>query len=327
MKAMTVNEKQELVLTDVPVPEIGEFDARVRVRAAGVNRADLAQRQGNYPSPPGWPEWPGLEIAGEIEAVGSRFSERSAFRPGDRVCALLGGGGYAEYAAVRYDLLMPVPKGLSVTEAAALPEIFATAYLNLFIEGGLQAEQTAFIPAGASGLASAAIPLAKAFGARVVTSVRRSAQVEAARALGADVVIDASAQPVEEALKREAENGTPVQVAMDCLGGETPGRCLPYMARGGRWIVISTLAGAESEIPLRALLSKGLRLSGSTLRTRSTECKAAILAKLVEEVWPKIERGEIRPGACRVLPLEEAMEAHAILSRGGNVGKLVLRVD
>ena len=163
MKAVLIDENKNLVWSDVPDPVIRPDEVLVKIRAAALNRADLLQRQGKYPSPPGCPEWMGLEIAGEIVKTGA---EVTGWKIGDEVCALLGGGGYAEYAAVRYDMLMPVPKGLTMTEAASLPEAYATSYLNLFIEGHLDAGQTAFIPAGASGLASAAIPLAKAFGAR-----------------------------------------------------------------------------------------------------------------------------------------------------------------
>ena len=245
---------------------------------------------------------------------------------GDRICALLGGGGYAEYVAVRYDMLMPVPKGLSMVEAAALPEAYATSYLNLFWEGHLQAGQTAFIPAGASGLASVAIPMAKAFGARVITSVRGKETAARIANLGADRVLISDREDVAVALCEEEQNGTPVAVSMDCLSGETLGKSLPYMARGGYWIVISTLAGVETTLSLRPLLTKGLHLVGSMLRNRTPETKAAILAELVERVWPKIEDGSIKPSIYRVLPIEQAEQAHAILQRCDNVGKVVLQV-
>lgn len=176
-------------------------------------------------------------------------------KEGDRVCALLGGGGYAQYVAVKHDMLMPVPKGLTMEEASALPEAYATSYLNLFIEGQLQAGQTAFVPAGASGLASVAIPMAKAFGARVITSVLSDEIAEKIKHLGADVIINSSTTDVAEVLAQEEQNGTPVSVSMDCLSGETLGKSLPYMARGGYWVVISTLAGIETTVQLRPLLT------------------------------------------------------------------------
>ena len=296
----------------------------VKIYAAALNRADLLQRAGKYPSPAGCPEWMGLEIAGVIEEVGRAVTE---WKKGDRVCALLGGGGYAEYVAVKYDMLMPIPKGLSMVEAAALPEAYATSYLNLFIEGHLERGQTAFIPAGASGLASVAIPMAKAFGARVITSVLSDEIAEKIKPLGADVIINSKDQSVEEILKKEEENGTPVSVSMDCLSGETLGKSLPYMARGGYWIVISTLAGVETNIQLRPLLTKGLHLVGSMLRNRTPEFKAYILSELVKKVWPRIEDGSIKPSIYKILPITEAEAAHAILERGENIGKVVLTLE
>ena len=323
MKAILVNENKDLVWSDVADPVIKADEVLVKIYAAALNRADLLQRQGTYPSPAGCPEWMGLEIAGVVEKVGSAVTN---WKIGDRVCALLGGGGYAEYVAVKYDMLMPIPKGLSMAEAAALPEAYATSYLNLFIEGHLEAGQTAFIPAGASGLASVAIPMAKAFGARVITSVLSDEIAEKIKPLGADVIINSTKQCVEEILKAEEENGTPVSVSMDCLSGETLGKSLPYMARGGYWIVISTLAGVETTVKLRPLLTKGLHLVGSMLRNRTPEFKAYILSELVKNVWPKIESGMIKPSIYRVLPITEAEAAHAILERSENVGKVVLSV-
>lgn len=323
MKAMLVDENKNLVWSDVEDPKIKADEVLVKIYAAALNRADLLQRQGKYPSPEGCPEWMGLEISGEIIEVGADVTN---WKIGDKVCALLGGGGYAEYVAVKYDMLMPIPKGLTVEEASALPEAYATSYLNLFIEGHLEKGQTAFIPAGASGLASVAIPMAKAFGARVITSVLSDEIAEKIEPLGADVIINSTTEDVAEILKAEEENGTPVNVSMDCLSGETLGKSLPYMARGGYWIVISTLAGIETNIQLRPLLTKGLHLVGSMLRNRTPQFKAYVLAELVEKVWPKIESGAIRPSIYKVLPIEQAEEAHALLEQGKSVGKVVLRV-
>ncbi len=324
MKAMLVDENKNLVWSDVADPEIKADEVLVKIHAAALNRADLLQRQGKYPSPEGCPEWMGLEISGEIVDLGEKVTD---WKIGDKVCALLGGGGYAEYVAVKYDMLMPIPKGLSMEEAAALPEAYATSYLNLFIEGHLQAGQTAFIPAGASGLASVAIPMAKAFGARLITSVLSDEIAEKIKDLGADVIINSTTQCVEEILKAEEEKGTPVNVSMDCLSGETLGKSLPFMAKGGYWIVISTLAGVETNIQLRPLLTKGLHLVGSMLRNRTPDFKAFILSELVEKVWPKIENGDIKPSIYKVLPIERAEEAHSILERCENIGKVVLTVN
>jgi len=323
MKAMLIDENKNLVWSEVENPVIKDDEVLVKIYAAALNRADLLQRQGKYPSPAGCPEWMGLEIAGEIIEAGTSVT---GWKVGDKVCALLGGGGYAEYVAVKYDMLMPIPKGLTMEEAASLPEAYATSYLNLVLEGHLEKGQTAFIPAGASGLASVAIPMAKALGARVITSVLSDEIAEKIKNLGADIIINSTTQKVEEVLRIEEENGTPICVSMDCLSGETLGKSLPYMAKGGYWIVISTLAGTETNIPLRPFLTKGLHLVGSMLRNKAPEFKAYILSELVKNVWPKIESGEIKPSIYKVLPIEQAQEAHAILERSENIGKVVLRV-
>lgn len=324
MKAMLVDENKNLVWSEVEKPVVKEDEVLVKIYAAALNRADLLQRQGKYPSPEGCPEWMGLEVAGVIEEKGDKVQN---WNVGDKVCALLGGGGYAEYVAVKYDMLMPVPKGLTLEEASALPEAYATSYLNLFIEGHLESGQTAFIPAGASGLASVAIPMAKAFGARVITSVLSDEIAEKITDLGADVIINSTKENVEEILENEEKNGHAVNVSMDCLSGETLGKSLPFMARGGYWIVISTLAGTETNVLLRPLLTKGLHLVGSMLRNRTPAFKAQILSELVDKVWPKIECGAIKPSIYKILPMEQAEEAHAILERGENIGKVVLRVS
>lgn len=323
MKAMLTDENENLVWSEVPTPIVKDDEVLIKIYAAALNRADLLQRKGKYPSPPGCPKWMGLEVSGEIAEIGRNVI---GYNIGDKVCALLGGGGYAEYVAVRYDMVMPVPRGITMEEAASLPEAYATSYLNLFIEGHLSAGQTAFIPAGASGLASVAIPMAKAFGARVITSVLNGKTADKIRNTGADVIIDTSKENVEDVLKNEEENGTPVSVSMDCLSGDTLGKSLPYMARGGYWIVISTLAGTETNVLLRPLLTKGLHLVGSMLRNRTPDFKAYILSELVKNVWPKIENGEIKPNIYKILPISEAEAAHGILERGENVGKVVLRI-
>ena len=326
MKAILIDENKNLVWSEVdkPIPKFNEI--LIEIHAAALNRADLLQRKGTYPSPKGWPEWMGLEVSGVVTDMGDAAKEKSSFKLGDRVCALLGGGGYAEYVCTPYGMVMPMPKKLSFTEAASLPEAYATSYLNLFYEGHLKKGQTAFIPAGASGLASVAIPMAKAFGARVITSVLSDEIAEKIKPLGADVIINSVTQDVAEILKVEEENGHPVNMAMDCLCGETLGKSLPYMAEGGYWVVISTLAGIETNLLLRPLLTKGLHVVGSMLRKRSSDEKAQLLGELVEKVWPKLESGEIKPSIYKVLPIEQAMEAHAILERGENVGKIVLEV-
>lgn len=317
---------EQLDWTDVETPTIQPDELLIKIHAAGVNRADILQRKGTYPSPEGCPPWMGLEIAGEVVEVGYEAAEKSLWKCGDKVCALLGGGGYSEYAAVKYNMLLPVPKGLTMYEAASLPEAYATSYLNLFIEGHLEPGQNVFIPAGASGLASAAIPLAKAFGARVITSVLSDEAAVTIRHLGADRIINTTTENVAEVLKAEELAGRPIHVSMDCLSGETLGQSLPYMARGGYWVVISTLAGIETTIQLRPLLTKGLHLVGSMLRNRTPQTKAQILTQLSEHVWPKFEIGELKPSVYKVIPIEEADEAHQLMLSGKHNGKIILSV-
>ena len=326
MRAMVVGDQQNLVLAQVEKPEPKAGEILIAVYAAALNRADLLQRKGTYPSPAGWPQWPGLEVAGVVAAMGPEAEKYSDFQVGDKVCALLGGGGYGEFVCAPLGMVMPIPKGLTFAEAASLPEAYATSYLNLFYEGHLQAGQTAFIPAGTSGLASAAIPLAKAFGARVITTVRSDESADKIKDLGADVIINSKKQDVDKVLQAEAENGHPVNVAMDCVAGDMLGKSLQYMAEGGYWIVISTLAGVETNVLLRPLLTKGLHLVGSMLRKRSSEEKAALLRELVEKVWPKLESGEIKPSIYQILPFADAMAAHNILENNQNIGKVVLQV-
>ncbi len=244
-----------------------------------------------------------------------------------QVCALLGGGGYAEFANVKYDMLMPIPKNCSMVEAAAIPEAFATAYLNLFIEGKIEKGNTLLMNAGASGLASVIIPMAKAFGIRVITTVLTDEIANNIKHLNADRVVVTTKEDISEVLKEELENGHPVDVAIDCLGGEIMGKCIHYLKHGARWIMIAALAGQKTEIDLKNIYVRNVRIIGSTLRSRTPETKAQILAELVENVWPKVESGEVKPTIYKVLPITEAEAAHDILYKGQNVGKVVLTVN
>lgn len=327
MKAILVNDDKSLRWDDVPNPVLGNDDCLVKIEAAALNRADLMQREGDYPPPPGCPEWMGLEIAGTIVEIAEGAKEKSNWKIGDKVCALLGGGGYAEYANIKYDMLMPVPKNCTMVEAAAIPEAFATAYLNLFIEGGAKAGDTLLITGGNSGLASVTIRMAKAFGLRVITTVRGPAKAEAIGNLGADVIVDTSKESLAAVLKAQLEQGHGVDVAIDCLGGSNMGECLHYLNRGARWIMIAALAGAKTEIDLKNIYVRNVRIIGSTLRSRAPEVKAQILADLVKNVWPKVETGAVKPTIYKVLPIQEAEAAHDILYKGQNVGKVVLTVD
>lgn len=327
MKAILVNDDRSLRWDNVPDPVVGEEDVLVKIEAAALNRADLMQREGDYPPPPGCPEWMGLEIAGTIMEVGAVAAEKSNWKVGDKVCALLGGGGYAEYVNVKYDMLMPVPENCSMVEAAAIPEAFATAYLNLFMEGKIQPGNTLLMNAGASGLASVIIPMAKAFGVRVITTVLTKKIADSIKHLNADVVVNTDEMDIVEVLKQQLAEGHSVDVAIDCLGGEVMGKCLPYLTHGARWIMIAALAGVKTEIDLKNIYVRNVRIIGSTLRSRTPQVKAQILAELVEKVWPKVATGEVKPTIYKVMPITEAEAAHDILYRGENVGKVVLTVE
>ena len=326
MKAILVNDDRSLRWDNVPDPVCGPEDCLVKIEAAALNRADLMQREGDYPPPPGCPEWMGLEIAGTITEVGAVAAEKSGWLVGDKVCALLGGGGYAEYVNVKYDMLMPVPANCSMIEAAAMPEAFATAYLNLFVEGGAKEGDTLLLTGGNSGLASVTVRMAKAFGLRVITTVRNAEKAAAIADLGADIIVDTSKERLVDVLKAQLEAGHGVDIAIDCLGGKDMGGCLHYLNRGARWIMIAALAGTLTEVDLKNIYVRNVRIIGSTLRSRAPEMKARILAELAEKVWPKVESGEVKPTIYKVLPITEAEVAQDILYKGQNVGKVVLTV-
>jgi len=324
MKAVLINDDKSLRWDDVPNPIVGGKDLLIKVEYAGINRADLLQREGDYPPPPGCPEWMGLEVSGEIVEMGDEAKAKSNFKCGDKVCALLGGGGYAEYVSVEYDMCMPVPNQCTMAEAAAIPEAYATAYLKLFVEGHAKAGDTLLVLAGASGLASVIIPMAKTFGLRVITTVR--SDPEAIAHLGADLVIDTRIENLPDILKREEAAGNAVDIAIDCLGGQDLGKCLSYVNYGCRWIVIAALAGSNTMIDLKTIYKKNIRIIGSTLRSRSPKMKAQILASLVSEIFPKVESGEIKPTIHKVLPITEVEAAQDILYKGQKVGKVVLQI-
>ncbi|MBE7050475.1 MAG: NAD(P)H-quinone oxidoreductase [Ruminococcaceae bacterium] len=326
MKAIVIEPNKDMIWKEVKNPVLKCGEVLVEVRCAGVNRADLMQREGCYPPPPGCPDWPGLEISGVIKEMSIEAEKESTWKVGDKVCALLGGGGYAEYAAVHHTMLMPIPKGISFEEAAALPEAFATAYLNLFTEGGAKEGQTFLMQAGKSGLASVVIPMAKAFGLRVITTVRTDDEVKAISHLNADVVVNTSKEKLCDVLKREEEAGHPLNLAIDCLGSENVGECFPYVAYGCRWIMIATLAGDISSVNMRTMYVKNIRLIGSTLRSKPVEVKGEILSNLVREIWPKVESGEVRPTIYEIMPITDAEKAHALLEEGKSAGKVILTI-
>ena len=324
MKAVVINPDKSLRYDDVPDPVCAKVEVLIKVAYAALNRADLMQREGVYPPPPGAPDWPGLEVSGEVAACGA---EATRFRPGDKVCALLGGGGYAQYVAVSEKHCLPVPNGLPMEQAAAVPEAFATAYLNLFIEGHALPGETLLMQAGKSGLASVVIPMAKAFGLRVITTVRGADAVRAISHLGADVIVDTRAEDLTEVLETQLKQGRGVDIAVDCLGGENMGRCLRFLNHGARWIMIAALAGETTQIDLKNIYMRNIRIIGSTLRSRSHAQKAEIMAALEQNVWDKVASGQIRPTVYRIFPMRDAEQAQAVMQRGENVGKIVLKAD
>ena len=319
MKAMCIDENKNFVWQDVPDPVChAEFDVKLKVVACALNRADLMQRAGIYAPPEGWPLWPGLECAGEVlEApAGSRFKK------GDLVCALLGGGGYAEQVVVPEGMCMPIPKGMEPWEAAGVPEVYATAYLNLKLVGEIQKGETFFINGGEGGLGIACIQLAKhVFGAKVVAQVASDENGEFCKSVGADVVSNRFKDDLVATL-----SANPVDVAIDPVGGPLMGKCIATMNMLGRWISLASMAGPETVLDVNLLWRKNLKVIGSTLRRRSPEEKKQILDGLVSDVWLAFEARTFSPFIHKVLPIAEATEAHAILERGENRGKVVLTV-
>lgn len=316
MKAMILDGNRDLLWTDVPAPVPKPGEVLIRVSAAAVNRADLLQKDGCYASPEGWPAWCGLEVAGMVVSA----PEDSEVQPGDKVCALLGGGGYSEFVTVPAEMAMPIPDGLSLEEAATLPEVWATAWLNLVHEaGGLGYEDVFYVTAGASGVGIASIQLAKAMGAKVITTVGTSEKEEFVKGLGADIVLNYRNGGLYAELKRQKPT-----VVLDCVGGKWMGELFQTMAPGGRWIMIATLGGGETRIDLEPVWRKRLRLIGSTLRSHSDEEKGVILRGLRKKCWPLFTAGDLVTHLHAVLPAREAARAHGILRRNENIGKVVL---
>lgn len=304
-------------LPDPPPPGPGQV--RLAVRATALNRADLLQRRGAYPPPPGASPVPGLECAGVLEAVGPGVRD---WREGDEACALLAGGGHASRALCPASHLLPVPRGLSLEEAASLPEVWATAWLNLVEEGGLRPGERVLLHAGASGVGTAALQLCRLRGAHPFVVVGREEKLEACLALGAEGGALRAEGAWVEAARRFAPEG--FHLALDPVGGPTLRAELPLMAEGGRVALIGLMGGRGVELDLALLLRRRLRLQGSTLRGRADEEKARLLAALRAEVWPAFERGALRPVIAARLPIERAEEAHALLASDATVGKIVL---
>lgn len=308
---------ESLVVADVPDPQAGPGDVVIKVAAAGVNRADLLQRQGHYPPPPGTTDVLGLECSGVVESVGEGVTSLS---PGDEVCALLTGGGYAERVVVPAGQVVPVPAGTSLVTAAAIPETYATVWSNVFMLAGLAEGQKLLVHGGASGIGTTAIQLAKAFGATVVTTVGSAEKAEVVRDLGADVVVNYR----EEDFAQVCKDLGGVDVILDIIGGKYLAQNVSALARGGRIVVIGLQGGMKGELNLGALLGKQGSIAATSLRFRPVEEKAAIMAELVARVWPLIEAGTLGPIVHETVPLSRAGDAHRILEESSHVGKVLL---
>jgi putative PIG3 family NAD(P)H quinone oxidoreductase len=298
-----------------PEPAAGQI--LIRVKAAGVNRPDILQRLGGYPPPPGAPDTMGLEVAGEVVTAAGRW------KAGDRVCALLGGGGYAEYAAVDARHALPIPDGLDFVQAAGLPETVFTVYANVFEHGALKAGETLMIHGATSGIGVTAIQMGKAAGAKVIATGRGADKAAAARALGADVAVDVTAEDFAEVAK--AAGG--VDVVLDMVGGPYFAKNLDALNTGGRIVYIAALGGGEITVPVFRIMQKRATITGSTLRPRPADEKARLAAEVERVVWPWIAAGMVKPLVDATFPLAEAAKAHAHLEAGAHVGKVVLTTD
>jgi NADPH2:quinone reductase len=305
----------------VPAPAAGEI--MIRVRAAGVNRPDVAQRAGSYAPPPGASDLPGLEAAGEVAAVGPGGSRWAV---GDAVTALLPGGGYAEYALTHQDHALPVPAGMDMVAAAGLCETLFTVWGNVFVRGGLRAGESLLVHGGSSGIGTTAIQLARLRGARVFATAGSAAKCDACRALGAELAVNYREVDFVAAV-REATGGRGVDVVLDMVGGDYLPRDVKALAPDGRLVMIAHQQGATVELNFAQVMVKRLTITGSTLRPQSVEAKARLAADLAREVWPLLEAGQMAPVMDRTYPLDEAAAAHARMESSVHVGKIVLTVD
>ena len=309
--------------TKRPVPKPGAGEVLVRVEAAGVNRPDAMQRQGMYPPPPGAPDIPGLEIAGTVIRVGGGVESP---RPGEQVCALVQGGGYAEYCVAAAGICLPVPAGLSAIEAAGIPETFFTVWTNVFDRGRLQPGERALVHGGSSGIGTTAIQLINNAGAEVYITAGTAAKCEACLALGAAAAINYRQQDfVAEVSALTQERG--VDLILDMVGGDYFPRNLECLAPEGRLVQIALQHGPKSEVNLLEIMLGRLTVTGSTLRPRGVDAKANIARALYREVWPKLESGRIRPVIYAQFPLEQANEAHRVMDGGEHIGKIILTCE
>jgi NADPH:quinone reductase len=313
---------EQLRLTTRPVPQPGTGEVLIRVAASGINRPDIVQRQGHYPPPPGASDLPGMEVAGTIAAVGPGVS---GWHEGDQVTALLSGGGYAEYAVAAAPLCLSIPAGVSMVEAAALPETFFTVWANLFERGGCKAGDAVLIHGGTSGIGTTAIQLATAWGAKVFATAGTHAKARACEELGAVRGIDYRTEDFVQIVK-DATDGRGVDIILDIVAGTYVQRNIEAAAIEGRIVVIAVQGGTRAEIKMNMLMLKRLTLTGSTLRSRTLEQKAAVAAGVRENVWPLLAARRVRPIIHATFPLEKAADAHRLMESSNHIGKIVLTV-
>ena len=305
-----------------PIPQPGENEVLVRVHAAGVNRPDVMQRQGRYPPPPGASDLPGMEIAGEIVALGANVSGLSV---GDKITSLLPGGGYAAYAIAAAPLCMPIPAGLSMVEAAAIPETYLTVWTNLFERGRCKAGDVVLIHGGTSGIGTTAIQLAAAWGARVFATAGSQEKARACEKLGAERGIDYRTEDFVEVIRAQTK-GYGIDITLDMVAGTYVQRNLEIAAVEGRIVTISLLGGSRADINMGMILTKRLTLTGSTLRSRTIAQKAAVADAVRQNVWPLLAARRVRPVIYATFPLAEASEAHRLMETSKHIGKIVLTV-
>jgi putative PIG3 family NAD(P)H quinone oxidoreductase len=311
-----------LVPVERPTPAVAAGEVLIKVAAAGVNRPDVMQRQGKYPPPPGASDIPGLEIAGEIVGVAS---DVTSWRTGERVCALVSGGGYAEYCSAPAPQCLPIPAGLDLIQAAAIPETFFTVWTNVFERGRLVAGETILIHGGSSGIGTTAIQLARAYSARVIATAGSDEKCSACQSLGAEVAINYRSTDFVTTV-RDTTGGRGVDVVLDMVGGEYLQRNIDCLARDGRLVQIGLLGGAKSQINMGPVLQRRLWITGSTLRARSIAEKAAIAGAVQQHVWPLLEAGTVRVLVHATFPLQQASKAHRVMESSSHIGKLVLTV-
>ncbi len=323
MKAIIVQSDTSLSWQEVETPALSDNEVLINVRAAGVNRADLAQRLGNYPPPAGASEILGLEVAGDIAELGANVTD---WQVGDRVCVLLTGSGYAEQVAAPAPLLMPIPSRWSFEEAGGTPEVFFTAFLNLFLEGALRSGETALIHGGASGVGTAGIQLAKAAGCRVFTTAGTDEKIEVCSKLGADLTVNYRKEDFAERIKEVAGENGGVDVVLDMVGADYLERNIDLLNLNGRLIFIATLSGKEAHIDIRVLMGKRLTLKGSTLRSRPLEEKVKIKEAFMAQFWSKLEAGEMKPIIHEVFAIQDTERAHEVMRDNKNIGKLILKI-